>query len=119
MNDQSSTTYEKTALQLIGLVLDGPMTVETYMESSHLLGALLRSSARTTGETTSQDGSENFTSKLRMQEGVSAVSFTSDTAQPKAGSNSQRSRCQCLCHYCMKQGIHEKSRFQRPNKAKH
>ena len=63
MKDQSSTTYETAALQLIGLVLDGPMTVETYMESLHVLGDLLRLSVKTTAETTSQAGSKNSTSK--------------------------------------------------------
>lgn len=63
MNVQSSTTYDRTVLQLIGLVLGGPMTVETYTESLHLLGDLLRSNVKTTVVTTSQDGSENSTLK--------------------------------------------------------
>ena len=115
MKDQSSTTSEKTASLLIGLVQAGPMTVATYMECLHLLGDLLRLSARTTDGTTSQDGSANFTSKSKMREGVLAVSFTNDTEQPTQASNSQPSRCQCLCHYCMKQGIHNKKRWEKPN----
>jgi len=115
MKDQSSTTLEKTALLLTELVQAGPMTVATYMECLHLLGDLLRSSVRTTDETTFQAGSMNFTSRSTMQEGVSAVSFISDTEPPTQVSNSQPSRCQCLCHYCMKQGIHNKKRWKKPN----
>jgi len=117
MKDQSSTTSEKTALQLIGHVLDGPMTVATYMECLHLLGDLLRSSARTTGETTSRDGSENLPSKSKTQEEKSAQLFTRKLERLRRENSTQPSRCQCLCRYCMKQGIHNYER--RNDNAKH
>lgn len=104
MNGQSSTTSEKTASLLIELVQAGPMTVATYMECLHLLGDLLRSSVRTTDETTFQVGSMNFTSRSTMQEGVSAVSFTSDTEPPTQGSSLLLSHSLCSCCSSKKRG---------------
>ena len=98
MKDQSSTTYETSASQLIELVQAGQMTVETYMECSHLLGVLLRSSVRTTEGTTCQGGSMNFTSKLTMQEEVSALSFTRSTEPQKQQSNTPLSHSGCWCN---------------------
>ena len=98
MKDQLSTTSETTASLLIELVQAGPMTVATYMECLHLLGDLLRLSARTTDETTSQGGSMNFTSRSRMQGEVSAVSFISDTELPIQENSSLPFHS--LCSFC-------------------
>lgn len=110
MSEELSTILDKKVLQLIGLVLDGPMTVETYMESLHILGHLLRSSVKTTAETTSQAGSANSISKWTTQEDKSEQLSTKSTEQPKQQSSTQPFRCQCLCHYCERQGIHNAKR---------
>ena len=106
MKDQSSTTYATTASRLTELVQDGPMTVEIYMECIHLLGLLLRSSARTTDEITSLGGSKNSTSKSPTQEEASEPSSTNESAQPKAGNNTPLSHSGCWCNSSKKQGIH-------------
>ena len=115
MKDQSSTTSEKTASLLIELVQAGPMTVATYMESLHLLGDLLRLSVRTTDGTISQGGLENSQSKSQTQEEKSVQLFTRKLERQRRENSTQPSRCQCLCHYCMKQGIHNKKRWEKPN----
>lgn len=102
MNDQSSTTYATTASQLTELVQGGPMTVEMYMESIHLLGLLLRSSARTTAEITSLDGSKNCTSKSLTQEEPLEQSSTRKVEAPTGGNSLLLSHSLCSCCFSEK-----------------
>ena len=102
MNDQSSTTYATTASQLTELVQGGPMTVEMYMECIHLLGLLLRSSARTTDEITYLAGSKNSMSKSQTQVDKSGPSSTRKLEPPTQENSLLLSHSLCSCCFSEK-----------------
>ena len=115
MRDQLLTIYAAKVSRLNELAQDGPMTVATFTECTLLLGDLLRLSVRPTEEMGFQVGLENWRSRSKTQAEKSEPSSTRKSGQPKAENSTQPCRCQCLCHYCARQGIHNQQRWEKPN----
>lgn len=67
MSESLSTISENAASELTGLALAGLMTGETFTELAALILRSL-SNAKTTEETTSQDGSTNSAERLQTLE---------------------------------------------------
>lgn len=98
MNVPSLGISDKAALELIALVQDGAMTVETYTELLRLVVSHSSLSARTTPVYNWPDGSASYGPRLTTQEELLGYSSTRNGALQMQQSNTPHSHLGCWCN---------------------